>query len=258
MQSLTSHPFKILLLLGLLALGACQPHSVSHPTPAASPSPVATVPADPATVTAPTPASVSPIVDDPEPVTPVVVSPAANPEPVVMPAREQPVLNSSSPPPVPSVSTQVPTGRGTKNSPDKSAINPIFKPVLSQLETQSQVPVVLPNYVPGGSEELPVYAKVESAATSGYSVILGYTPDCNGGTACRLGTLTAAKPSEPPTGETVTLAQGVTGYFTPATCGANCSDATLSWEQNGNRYTVGLKAGQKEALIEMANSAIAP
>ena len=41
--------------------------------------------------------------------------------------------------------------------------------------------------------------------------------------------------------------------FVDASCGANCSDATISWDQNGSRYTLGLKASKKETLVEMAN-----
>ena len=58
-------------------------------------------------------------------------------------------------------------------------------------------------------------------------------------------------------GQPVALGDGIIGYFVEATCGANCSDATLTWEQDGYRYTVGIKARDKADLIEMANLAIA-
>ncbi|MCD8489647.1 MAG: hypothetical protein LRZ84_23645 [Desertifilum sp.] len=134
--------------------------------------------------------------------------------------------------------------------------NPIFSEVLPELAEETQVPVVLPTYVPtDGSNR--VYAVLETADASQYQIILGYTEDCQGGTACRLGTVSAqAATSTPLAGEPVALANGITGYFTDAVCGANCSDSTLSWEQNGNRYTVGIKAGQQDTLIKMANSAI--
>ncbi|NES95913.1 MAG: hypothetical protein F6K32_11885 [Desertifilum sp. SIO1I2] len=149
---------------------------------------------------------------------------------------------------------QVPPNQTRPAQPEKS--NPIFSEVLPELTEETDVPVVLPTYVPNdGSNQ--VYAVLETADSSKYQIILGYTEDCQGGTACRLGTLSAeAATPTPPTGEQVTLANGITGYFTDAVCGANCSDSTLSWEQNGNRYTVGIKAGQQETLIKMANSAI--
>lgn len=54
----------------------------------------------------------------------------------------------------------------------------------------------------------------------------------------------------------VTLANGIKGYFIPYVCGANCDDSKVIWEQNGYRYLVGLKRGDKKTVIEMANSAI--
>jgi hypothetical protein len=55
----------------------------------------------------------------------------------------------------------------------------------------------------------------------------------------------------------VVLANGLTAYFIPYVCGANCDDSKVIWEQNGYRYLVGLKAEKKKTVVEMANSAIA-
>jgi hypothetical protein len=52
------------------------------------------------------------------------------------------------------------------------------------------------------------------------------------------------------------LTDGIKGYFTDFTCGANCSDATLTWQSGNVRYTVGIKAGEVTSLTKMANSAI--
>ncbi|MBC6473086.1 MAG: hypothetical protein GDA48_09935 [Hormoscilla sp. GM102CHS1] len=90
---------------------------------------------------------------------------------------------------------------------------------------------------------------------------LNYARRCYGGTACRLGIITTEKltqAQEKLTGTVLeksetSLGTGITGYFVDGTCGANCSDATISWDQNGSRYTLGLKASKKETLVEMAN-----
>lgn len=90
--------------------------------------------------------------------------------------------------------------------------------------------------------------------------MLAFTKDCLGGTACRLGGVFAEAvtlKNRPKSGETIALAKGTTGYFVDANCGANCSDSTLSWEQNSVRYTVAIKAGNVATLVKMANSAIA-
>ena len=57
-------------------------------------------------------------------------------------------------------------------------------------------------------------------------------------------------------GKAVKLAKGITGHFIDAECGANCSDSTLSWQQGGFRYMVGIKAANLEILRKVANSAI--
>ncbi|MEH2081436.1 MAG: hypothetical protein V7K89_15985 [Nostoc sp.] len=33
---------------------------------------------------------------------------------------------------------------------------------------------------------------------------------------------------------------------------SNCSDATLTWKQQGVQYVVGLKAGERTSLVKMA------
>jgi len=135
----------------------------------------------------------------------------------------------------------------------------VFAPILSELENQTDLPVILPSLLPEEKETSPVYALTTEVSASEYQVLLGFTPDCNGGTACRWGEISGQTGPlmAPEEGESVNLAQGITGYFVPATCGANCSDAVVMWEQAGGHYRIGLKAGEKERLIEMANSAIA-
>lgn len=54
----------------------------------------------------------------------------------------------------------------------------------------------------------------------------------------------------------VQLAGGITGYFFPFSCGANCSNSVVVWDQNGYRYRVGLEMGRKESVVNLANSAI--
>ncbi|AFY31529.1 hypothetical protein [Calothrix sp. PCC 7507] len=137
----------------------------------------------------------------------------------------------------------------------------VFKPILPKLKQKTQIPIILPKLIPGVEREDPLYAILENATPKKYEILLGFSPDCTGGTACRLGIVTAeAVTSKTPrlTGKTVSLAKGITGYFVDFSCGANCSDATLTWRQKGVQYAVGLKAGDRTSLIKMANSAINP
>jgi hypothetical protein len=54
----------------------------------------------------------------------------------------------------------------------------------------------------------------------------------------------------------VSLAQGIQGYFLPFVCGANCDTSKVIWEQNGDRYTVGIRYASKATVIDFANSVI--
>jgi len=140
-------------------------------------------------------------------------------------------------------------------------INPIFKPILPQLKQKTQIKILLPQYIPESDGENPIYAIIETATRNQYEILLGFLPDCNGGTACRLGFVSAeAVTLKTPrlTGKPVSLGRSVTGYFLPSYCGANCSDATLTWRQKGVQYVVGIKAGDRATLVKMANSAILP
>jgi hypothetical protein len=138
--------------------------------------------------------------------------------------------------------------------------NPIFEPILPQIQQATQIPILLPDYIFGSDGATPVYATIETVTPSQYSLILGFTPDCTGGTACRLGTVSGEElsPNSPELeGQAVPLDDGITGYFIDAVCGANCSDSTMTWDQDGRRYQMGIKAGKPEDLVKMANSAIA-
>jgi hypothetical protein len=137
--------------------------------------------------------------------------------------------------------------------------HPVFLSILPKLKQKSQIKILLPNYIPESDGTNPIYAILETATAKKYDILLGFTPDCTGGTACRLGVISAeAVTRKTPrlTGKRVTLAKGITGYFVDFRCGANCSDATLTWRQKGVQYALGLKAGKRETLIKMANSAI--
>ncbi|WP_254564343.1 hypothetical protein [Oscillatoria sp. HE19RPO] len=138
--------------------------------------------------------------------------------------------------------------------------NPIFEPILPQIKQETEIPILLPDYIFGSDGATQLYGNIETVTASQYALILGFTPDCTGGTACRFGSvsgesLLASSPELE--GKAVPLDDGITGYFIDAVCGANCSDSTMTWDQNGTRYQMGIKAGKPEDLVKMANSAIA-
>lgn len=172
---------------------------------------------------------------------------------------------------------------------DSLDLRSILKPVLQQIE-RTQVPPQLPATMPLSSPfrqgrpdaasatapTLPVYAVfTPPAALQGYGIVIGYSPDCEGGNACRIGTITGARKrdnipleqedqssgsgfsrSSPEEAAFVSLANGYKGWFSPWVCGGGCSDAVVTWDQGDYRYSVGFKLGARDQLIAMANSAI--
>lgn len=142
-----------------------------------------------------------------------------------------------------------------------TAVQPVLADVsfpanqaVSQLQ-QSQIPILLPSSLPGSDA---VYLS-SSGGVNSYEVAMTYTPDC-GGTYCYIGSIQGERggqfetPWEGTTSQWVQLAQGNQGLFINA-CGAYCT-ATLSWQSNNVLYTVTLKNGLKEDLVQIANSAI--
>ncbi|MDG2614821.1 hypothetical protein P7L53_01055 [Thermoleptolyngbya sichuanensis XZ-Cy5] len=135
--------------------------------------------------------------------------------------------------------------------------------VVSQLRSQTSIPIFLPDAVPG-MEEVYVHAYGNE---DGYGVLFDYVADCKGATACNYGSISAERYegtmtlaemlgiSETDTVETVALTNGVSGQYAN-TCGAYCV-ATVVWQADGILYGVSIKNGEKEATIALANGAIA-
>ncbi len=143
----------------------------------------------------------------------------------------------------------------------KTKIHPSFLPILPKLKSISKFTILLPRIIPGSEGENKLYAVIETTTPNKYEIILGFTPDCGGGNACRFGDISAeiaTKKTPRLSGKTVKLANGITAYFIDAKCGANCSDSTLTWRLKGVQYTAGIKAGNLRDLLQMANSFVAP
>jgi len=104
-----------------------------------------------------------------------------------------------------------------------------------------------------------LFAIIELTSPSAYEIQLAFTQDCSGGNACHYGIVSGRNlrlGDRQPKGKPVPLTNGLVGYFVDATCGAVCSDSTLTWNEDGYRYTVGLKAESLESLKKVAVSAI--
>jgi len=149
----------------------------------------------------------------------------------------------------------------------RPAVNPLFRPLLAKL-TGIAIPVLLPTHIARQTaKDLPLYASVDDLGRYSYLIDMGYTSDCRGGGACRLGTVTGGPEVDTPTifdyprGQHVRLRSGALALYFPYTCGASCGDSVLVFEVQGVVYTVSVKAGTLAEVRSMAESfapAIAP
>lgn len=154
--------------------------------------------------------------------------------------------------------TVLQTAAGTAT--DVTAL-PIWSPVIPQLRERVHIPLMLPSILPGDAQpERPGRppdgdAFVQDVTARSYSIALG-APGCRGAHACTDADVSGVRGAAMPKGKRIILARGVAGIYTAATCGANCGDATVTWQMKGAVYAVGEKAGRLEELLPAANSAI--
>jgi thiol-disulfide isomerase/thioredoxin len=144
-----------------------------------------------------------------------------------------------------------------------------FQPAINVLKKRTNSRLSIPQTIPKSyADGKDFFCTITKSEPNEYEVIIGYAANCEGGNACRLGSLYGKRTmSENISGtdnyafemkeaKQVQLQKGIIGYFVDSTCGANCSDAKMFWKTNGWEYMVGLKAGKMVQLIQFANSAI--
>lgn len=151
-------------------------------------------------------------------------------------------------------------GNGELNALETATVSDLpasFAPVVEELRTMTSVPIVLPTEFAGEPADS-VFLTIVSASDDRYEVVVGLLPDCFGGNACRLGTVTVIPVDEGLTdvsGEITELADGRGGQFFPATCGANCSDGSFIWQGEDYEYSFGIKGAAIDVATDFALSA---
>ena len=130
--------------------------------------------------------------------------------------------------------------------------------MIEELQAKVSIPLRLPAKLPDlGQGTDPVYAIVEQARLIPTAFVLGFTPDCNGASVCRIGSLSGAAAGQKKLrGKAVRLIRGITGRYAEAECGANCSDSVVSWREGRNQYSVGVKAGSQADAAALANATL--
>lgn len=135
--------------------------------------------------------------------------------------------------------------------------------VLAKIKGQAGVPVLLPSELPPTLAKQTIYAD-GSADKDGYEISLSSRPNC-GANACFVGSLEAHRGEQPGFDRKVQLAQNITGYFQPTSCGGSCSPPIIEWASGGVLYHFQLEvqwrtklteADEERLMVEVANSAI--
>jgi len=134
----------------------------------------------------------------------------------------------------------------------------------------SGVPPMLPPEFPIGEDQPLLLADVITWAEGLYEVEVYFSNCRRDGPsgACHYGTAYGKKAASTiPVGtstfqfdiadaQPVELAYGITGYFTLGECGASCDDSRVRWVYGGYEYMLGLKGGQLDDVVALANAAI--
>jgi len=176
--------------------------------------------------------------------------PQGSPTPTSSPASTSTPQGSQTPTPQPTPDP-TPTPAGTANP------QAIYSPIIPQLHAGTSVPILLPNNLSMVVSTL--YASILSVSSTQYAVFIDARPKCFGATACEQiyvagQSLSASPTPSPPTGTPMQLSNGITAYFTQATCGASCGYSNLSWNSGSSQYTLGIKGGSRTDLLNAANS----
>jgi hypothetical protein len=165
---------------------------------------------------------------------------------------------------------------GISIPPSKAVTNDQVFPKIEPFSFGLMQPIVAMGVPPMLPPEFPTQAGQPEIVPNGitmengkYVFILEYGTDCQGAGVCHYGVMAGMAnasstiehyntyyPFEAERAEQVPLANGITGYFVEAQCGANCSDATIWWLYGGYQYMLGLKAGPKDMVVALANAAI--
>lgn len=162
---------------------------------------------------------------------------------------------------------------------DVPVVLPTTIPLEAQIPTSDGLKPYLPVPLTSEGKFENVYPQVVKASPDYYEISLDALPNCEEKRSCAFGVLAGEKlytttptvqqlyqqaqavdyqpvARSPETQGEVSLKSGITGYFVPFVCGANCDTSKIFWEQEGYRYWVGIRYASRATMIKMANSVI--
>jgi hypothetical protein len=140
---------------------------------------------------------------------------------------------------------------------------PVFRPALEQIQSKTQIAILLPSKLPSTIRERDIKLAEGTVTEDGYFISL-YLSDLQSGASFAAGFGGSPRVfRDLPNTRRVSLAGGRTGMFRPVSCRGSCAPANLWWEQNGVMYQIQITLGstsreedQERILVETANSTI--
>ncbi len=138
-------------------------------------------------------------------------------------------------------------------------LDKVLRDDIRRVAKRTDVPIRLPSKM-NFDYDKPVYGN-GSRTRDGYTFSVDATATC-GGNACFIASFSAEEGGTPAFKRTVRLANGITGYYKPLSCGGSCSPPLIEWLQGGVLYSIQAKLGvagrakQRRAMIRAANEAI--
>lgn len=138
-----------------------------------------------------------------------------------------------------------------------------FRTLITKIKAGTKVPVLLPGELPSTLSKQTLYASGD-AKPDGYDISLSSRPRC-GANSCFVGSFEAHRGEQPAFDRRVQLADDVTGYYQPLSCGGSCSPPIIEWVSGGVLYHIQLdvqwrakltEEEEQRLMVEVANSAI--
>jgi hypothetical protein len=133
-----------------------------------------------------------------------------------------------------------------------------FSKLIPKVAKKSQLLIRLPSSIHVFVKPSKTFAD-GSATRNSYFLELDAAKSCHGANACFLASFSGTRNGTPAFKKTVSLVNGITGYFKPVTCGASCSPAFIQWKEHGVLYEIenkGVGKNEKASMVKLANSAI--
>jgi hypothetical protein len=127
----------------------------------------------------------------------------------------------------------------------------VFSAPLAEVKPNTPLPILLPAKF--DNKGLKLYGSGKGGPRE-YQFFLATRPNCDAN-VCSVAWFSAFKGGSAYGSRTVKLAKGRKGKYSPMSCGASCSPASITWKERGVVYEI--QTGKsKTALVKLANSAI--